>query len=353
MTKKTPAYGARAAKGPLEPIVIERRAPGPHDVEIEILYCGICHSDLHKVNNDWENTHFPIVPGHEIIGRVISLGGKSSSFREGDLVGVGCIVDSCRTCPECRAGNEMFCKKGVTFSFDSLERDGKTWTYGGYSTDMVVDERYVVRVPQVLNPARAAPLLCAGITTYSPLRQFACKRGDQVAVVGLGGLGHMAIKFAASMGAVVTVLSTSRDKEKDAARLGAKNFVVTKESGALDKLAGTFNLIVDTVSAPHDLNQELTLLGSLGTVVLVGLPPGSTKLYPGVLIHGNKRLAGSNIGGIPETQEMLDYCGKHGVVADIEIIKANQINDAYARMQRNDVRYRFVIDMASLRADSK
>ena len=350
MTKKTPAYGARAAKAPLAPMTIERRDPGSHDVEIEILYCGICHSDVHKVNDDWGTTHFPVVPGHEIVGRVVSQGASASRFREGDLVGVGCIVDSCRTCPECRAGREMFCVEGVTFSFDSLERDGQNWTYGGYTANMVVDERYVVRVPKGLDPARAAPLMCAGITTYSPLRQFGCKRGDQVAVVGLGGLGHMVVKFGASMGADVTVLSGSRDKEKDAARLGAKRFVATKEPGALEALEGTFDLIVDTVSAPHDLNMQLTLLRNFGTMVLVGLPPASTPLDAGVLIRGNKRLAGSNIGGIPETQEMLGYCGKHGVVADVELIKAKQINEAYARMERGDVRYRFVIDGASFGA---
>src|SRR5256712_2269290 len=347
MTKKTPAYGARAAKAPLAPMTIERRNPGSHDVAIEILYCGICHSDVHKVNDDWGTTHFPVVPGHEIVGRVQSRGASASRFRDGELVGVGCIVDSCRACPECRAGREMFCEEGVTFSFDSLERDGKNWTYGGYSTNMVVDERYVLQVPKGLDPARAAPLMCAGITTYSPLRQFGCKRGDQVAVVGLGGLGHMAVNFAASMGADVTVLSGSRDKERDAARLCAKGFVATREPGALDPLEGTFDLIVDTVSAPHDLNKELTLLRNFGTMVLVGLPPAATPLDAAVLIHGNKRLAGSNIGGIPETQEMLDYCGENGGVADVEIIKANQINDAYARMQRGDVRYRVVIDGAS------
>jgi len=329
-------------------MAIERRDPGPRDVEIEILYCGICHSDVHKVNDDWGNTHFPVVPGHEIVGRVASRGARASRFSEGDLVGVGCIVDSCRACPECRAGHEMFCEKNVTFTFDSLEHDGKTWTYGGYSSNIVVDERYVLRIPNGLDPARSAPLMCAGITTYSPLRQFGCKRGDQVAVVGLGGLGHMAVKFAASMGAGVSVLSGSRDKEKDAARLGAKQFVATRETGALEALDGTFDLIMDTVSAPHNLNKQLTLLRNFGTLVLVGLPPAATPLEAGVLVHGNKRLAGSNIGGIPETQEMLDYCGKHGVVADIEIIEANHINDAYARMERGDVRYRFVIDGASV-----
>jgi len=225
MPTTVPAYGARAAKTPLEPLTIERRDPEPHDLDIEILYCGICHSDLHKVNNDWGNTHFPIVPGHEIVGRVTSHGTDVKRFRKGDLVGVGCLVDSCRECPECRAGREMFCEKGVTFSFDSFDPERKTWTQGGYSSSIVVDERYVVKIPRSLDPARAAPLLCAGITTYSPLHQFGCKRGDRVAVVSLGGLGHLAVKLAASMGAEVTVLSTSPGKEKDATRLGATHFV--------------------------------------------------------------------------------------------------------------------------------
>jgi uncharacterized zinc-type alcohol dehydrogenase-like protein len=353
MTEKTPAYGARAAKGPVAPLTIERRDPGPHDVAIEILYCGICHSDLHKVNDEWGETQFPIVPGHEIIGRVVSQGNRVSSFREGDLVGVGCIVDSCRACRECRAGHEMFCEKGVTFTFDSFEQDKKAWTYGGYSAKMVVDESYVLRVPKGLDPARAAPLMCAGITTYSPLRQFGCKRGDRVAVMGLGGVGHMAVKLANSMGAEVTVLSTSPGKQEAAARLGAKQFVATTEPSALDPLAGKFDLIMDTVSAPHDLEKPLALLRNFGTMVLLGLPPDATSATPinaSSLVFGNKRIAGSNIGGIRETQEMLDYCGKHGVVADVEVIKANQINDAYARVGRGDVRYRFVIDGASFGA---
>ncbi len=350
MSMRIPAYAARAAKALLEPLKIERRKPGPHDVEIEILYCGICHSDVHKVNDDWGGTHFPVVPGHEIVGRVASRGAGATRFREGELVGVGCLVDSCRVCPECLAGHEMFCEKGVTFTFDSFDQNTKTWTYGGYSTDIVVDERYVLRVPKGLDPARAAPLMCAGITTYSPLHQFGCKAGDQVAVVGLGGLGHMAVKLAASMGGEVTVLSTSRDKEKDALRLGAKQFVAAKEPGALDALQGMFSLIMDTVSAPHDLNKQLTLLRNFGTMVLVGLPPSATQLDAFTLVHGNRRIAGSNIGGIPETQEMLDYCGKKGIVADVEVINANQINDAYKRMERGDVRYRFIIDAASLGA---
>src|SRR6266516_1986920 len=350
MSMNIPAYGARAAKAPLEPLVIERRKPGPHDVEIEILYCGICHSDVHKVNEDWSSTHFPVVPGHEIVGRVTSRGASAARFQEGDLVGVGCLVDSCRSCPECRAGHQMFCEKGVTFTFDSFDQNTKTWTCGGYSTSIVVDDRYVLRVPKGLDPARAAPLLCAGITTYSPLHLFGCKPGNSVAVVGLGGLGHMAVKLVASMGADVTVLSTSRDKEKDALRLGAKHFVATKEPGALEALQGRFSLIMDTVSAPHDINNQLALLQNFGTMVMVGLPPADTALNAFALVHGNKRIAGSNIGGIPETQEMLDYCGKSGVAADVELIKANQINDAYARMGRGDVRYRFVIDGASFGA---
>ena len=350
MSMQIPAYGATAAKAPLEPLKIERRKPGSHDIEIDILYCGICHSDVHKVNDDWGGTHFPVVPGHEIVGRVASRGTGATRFRGGDLVGVGCLVDSCRVCPECRAGHEMFCERGVTFTFDSLDQNTKTWTYGGYSRKIVVDERYVLRVPEGLDPARAAPLMCAGITTYSPLHQFECKPGDQVAVVGLGGLGHMAVKLAASMGADVTVLSTSRDKEKDASRLGAKHFVATKEPGALDALLGRFSLIMDTVSAPHDLSKQLTLLQNFGTMILVGLPPSAAQLDAFTLVHGNRRIAGSNIGGIPETQEMLDYCGKIGIVADVEVIKPDQINDAYRRMERGDVRYRFVVDTASLRA---
>src|SRR5256885_11693760 len=349
VSMEIPAYGATAAKSPLEPLKIERRNPGPHDVAIEILYCGICHSDVHKVNDDWGPTHFPVVPGHEIVGRVVSQGASASRFREGDLAGVGCIVDSCRVCSECRAGHEMFCEKGVTFTFDSPEPDGKTWTYGGYSTNMVVDERYVLRIPKGLDPARAAPLLCAGITTYSPLRQFGCKRGDRVAVVGLGGLGHMAVKFAASMGAEVTVLSGSRDKEKDAARLGAKGFVATKEPGALEAHEGTFDLVVDTVSAAHDLNKQLTLLRNFGTMVLVGLPP-ATPLDPLALVHGNKRLAGSNIGGTLQTPATLGCCARQRGASAPGLIQAQQIHDAVARMGRGDVRYRFVIDGASFGA---
>ena len=349
MPKQVSAYGARSANAPLEPMTIERRDPEPRDVEIEILYCGICHSDLHKVRNDWGSTHYPIVPGHEIVGRVTALGSEASRHRKGDLVGVGCLVDSCRACPACRAGHEMFCEQGATISFDSPEKGRNTWTYGGYSTSMVVDERYVLRIPTGLDPAKAAPLLCGGITTYSPLHQFGCKPGVSVAVIGLGGLGHLAVKLAASMGAEVTVMSTSRAKEPDANRLGARHFIATRESGALDAARAQFDLIIDTVSGPHDLDALVGTLRNFGTLALVGLPAQGAPVDATGLIFGDKRVAGSNIGGIPETQEMLDYCGEHNVVADIETIFAGQINDAYIRMDRGDVRYRFVMDLASLR----
>ncbi|HYB79646.1 MAG TPA: NAD(P)-dependent alcohol dehydrogenase [Thermoplasmata archaeon] len=350
MSRKVPAYGARAPQAPLAPMAIERRDLEPRDVDIEILYCGICHSDVHKVRNDWGNTHFPVVPGHEIVGRVASRGARVTGFHEGDLVGVGCIVNSCRACPECRAGHEMFCREGVTFSFDSFDKKREEWTAGGYSTSIVVDERYVLRIPKRLDPARAAPLMCAGITTYSPLRRFACKPGDEVAVVGLGGLGHLAVKLAASMGAHVTVLSTSRAKEQDARRLGAKRFVAAREPGALDAEAGRFDLIVDTVSGPHDLDRQANLLRSFGTMVLVGLPPSGAPVDVSGLVHGNKGVAGSNIGGISETQEMLNHCGKNGIMADVEIIRAGQINAAYQRIDQGDVHYRFVIDAATFRS---
>ena len=348
MPKTIPAYGARTSGGPVVPFPIERRAPRDHDVRIKILHCGICHSDLHKVRNDWGNTHYPIVPGHEIVGTVSSVGTSATRFHIGDLVGVGCMVDSCRTCAPCRDGHEMFCENGVTFTFDSPERGGDGWTCGGYSTEIVVDERYVLRIPPTLDPAGAAPLLCAGITTYSPLRQFGLRAGRRVAVVGLGGLGHMAVRFAASMGADVTVVSRSRGKERDAARLGAGRYIATSDPGSLEARNGTFDLVVDTVSAAHDMDRLTALLGSFGTLVLVGLPAQGAPVDASGLVHGNKRVAGSNIGGIAETQEMLDYCGEHGIVADVERIPAGRINEAYDRLERGDVRYRFVIDAVTV-----
>lgn len=335
---------------PLSPMTIERREPGPHDVVIEILYCGVCHSDIHQARDEWSGALFPMVPGHEIVGRVARLGGEALKFKVGDLAGVGCLVDSCRTCTPCTEGLEQFCEKGAAVTYNGTEMDRKTLTYGGYSTQIVVDERYALRIPGGLDPAGAAPLLCAGITTYSPLRQWGCKPGDRVGVVGLGGLGHMAVKLAASMGASVTVLSTSGEKEADARRLGATDFAVTKGGAVFRKLAGQMDLIIDTVSAQHDYNEYLGLLRPLGAMVVVGVPTQPSPVHAFSLIGGSKRLAGSMIGGIAETQEMLDHCAKHGIVSDIELIPIHKINEAYERVVTADVRYRFVIDIASLRS---
>jgi uncharacterized zinc-type alcohol dehydrogenase-like protein len=325
--------------------------PGPSDVLINILYCGICHTDIHQTRAEWEGLEhiFPMVPGHEIVGRVTQVGPAVKSFKPGDLAGVGCFVDSCRACDQCRSGAEQFCEQGVAFTYNGTEMDRKTPTYGGYSSQIVVKEGYVLKVPDGLDPAAAAPLLCAGITTFSPLRQWGCKKGDKVAVVGLGGLGHMAVKIAASMGARVTMLSTSRSKEADARRLGAQDFELTKDEATFEKLAGRFDLIVDTVSAPHDYNKYLGTLRPMGTMVIVGAPTEPTPLSAFPLIMGNRRLVGSMIGGIAQTQEMLDYCAKHKIVSDIELIPIQKVDEAYERMLKADVRYRFVIDLASLK----
>ncbi|HEX9079669.1 MAG TPA: NAD(P)-dependent alcohol dehydrogenase [Desulfuromonadaceae bacterium] len=345
---KTPAYAAVVAKGPLAPFTIERREPGPNDVLIDIIYCGICHSDIHQVRNEWGGATFPMVPGHEIVGRVAQVGGKVEKWRIGDTVGVGCFVDSCRECEACRSGEEQFCEQGTNFTYNSVERDGKTPTYGGFSTRITVDQDYVLRIPPNLEPQRAAPLMCAGITTYSPLRRYGVKPGDSVAVVGLGGLGHMGVKIARAMGARVTVLSHSPDKRADALGLGAEEFIATRTDAAFKENAGRFDLILDTVSAQHDYNAYLDLLRRDGTMVLVGLPDPA-PLSPGHLVLQRRRLAGSLIGGIRETQEMLDFCGKHGVAADVEVIPIQKVNEAYERVVRNDVRYRFVIYIPSLR----
>jgi uncharacterized zinc-type alcohol dehydrogenase-like protein len=346
---KTPAYAAASAKSPLAPYSIERREPGPYDVLIDILYCGVCHSDIHQARGEWGQSSFPMVPGHEIVGRVKQVGERVGKFKVGDLAGVGCFVDSCRECDPCRRGLEQFCEKGAAFTYNSTEMDRRTPTYGGYSTQIVVAERFSLEIPAGLDPAGAAPLLCAGITTYSPLRQWNCKKGDRVAVVGLGGLGHMAVKLAASMGAEVTVLSTSRSKEADARRLGAQAFEITKDEATFTKLANRFDLIIDTVSAPHDYNRYLGILRPQGAMVIVGVPPEPTPVAAFSLVVGNKRLAGSMIGGIAETQEMLDYCARNKIVSDIEIIPVQKINQAYERTIRGDVRYRFVIDIGSLK----
>jgi len=345
---KIKAWGAASAGAPLAPMTIERREPGAHDVELEVLFCGVCHSDIHQARDEWSGGLFPMVPGHEVVGRVVRVGAGVTKFKPGDLAGVGCMVDSCRSCDPCHDGQEQFCEKGNAPTYNGTEMDRKTPTYGGYSTSLVVDERYALRVPAGLDLAGVAPLLCAGITTYSPLRRWGCKAGDRVGVVGLGGLGHMAVKLAASMGARVTVFSTSGSKEADARRLGADDFVVTSGAKALGKLAGKLDLIVDTVSAPHDYDAFLKLLRPRGVMAIVGAPASSLSVHPFSLILGNKSLAGSLIGGIAETQEMLDHCARHGIVSDIELIPVQKINDAYERVLKSDVRYRFVIDIASL-----
>lgn len=346
---KVKAWGATAGGKPLEPLTIERREPNPRDVVIDILFSGICHSDIHTVREEWGQASFPIVPGHEIVGRIVKVGSAVTQFAVGQLAGVGCMVNSCQDCRPCHEHTEQFCEKGMAPTYGGTEMDRKTPTQGGYSTQVVVDERFVLHVPENLDPAGVAPLLCAGITTYSPLRRFGVKKGDRVGVVGLGGLGHMAVKLAASMGAEVTVLSTTAEKEADARKLGATQFAVTKDPQTFKRLAGKLDLIIDTISAKHDYNQYLSLIRPHGEMTLVGAPPEPSPVAAFSLIFGNKRLAGSLIGGIKETQEMLEHCAKHDIVSDIEIIPIQKVNEAYDRVLKSDVRYRFVIDMASLR----
>ena len=347
MTKAV-GYAARNATSPLGPFSFERREPGPADVRIEILFSGVCHSDIHQARDEWGGSIYPMVPGHEIVGRVTQVGKAVTKFKVGDLAGVGCMVDSCRECESCRAGEEQYCDRGQTvFTYNSRFPDG-TPTYGGYSDHIVADEAFVLRIPANLDLAAVAPLLCAGITTYSPLRHWNVQPGQRVGVVGLGGLGHMALKFAHAFGAHVTQFTTSPGKEADARRLGADEVVVTRDPAALDKLANSFHFIIDTVSASHDLNAFLHLLRRNGSMVLVGAPEHPAPVEAFSVISKRRSLAGSGIGGIPETQEMLDYCAAHGIVSDIERIPMQQINQAYERMIRNDVKYRFVIDIASL-----
>jgi alcohol dehydrogenase (NADP+) len=346
---KINSWGAPAAGKPLAPMTVDRREPGARDVVIEILYCGVCHSDIHQARDEWGGAVFPMVPGHEIVGRVTRVGGQVGKVKVGDVAGVGCLVDSCRSCGPCQEGLEQFCQQGPALTYNGTEMDRKTLTHGGYSTRIVVDEAFALRIPAGLDPAGAAPLLCAGITTYSPLRQWSCKQDDQVGVVGLGGLGHVAVKLARSMGAKVTVLSTSAGKEADARRLGATGFAVTRGGASFKKLAGRLDLVIDTVSAQHDYDAYLGLLRPRGAMVVVGAPPKPTPVHAFSLIGGNRRLAGSMIGGIAETQEMLDHCARHGIVSDVEIIPIQKINEAYERVLKSDVRYRFVIDLASLK----
>jgi alcohol dehydrogenase (NADP+) len=347
---RTPAYAAANAGAPLAPFAIERREPGPHDVLIDILYCGVCHSDIHQARDEWGGSIFPMVPGHEIVGRIARAGARVSRFKVGDAVGVGVFVDSCRQCESCKSGEEQYCDEGMTGTYNARERDTGAPTYGGYSTRITVNEDYVLRIPESLPLDRAAPLLCAGITTYSPLKHFGVKPGSEVAVIGLGGLGHMAVKLARAMGANVTVLSTSESKRNDAIAMGAHAFAATRDRDTFKRLASRFDLIIDTVSADHDYNAYLSLLRLNGVMVLVGLPDKALPVSAFVLVGKRRSLAGSMVGSIRETQEMLDFCAEHGIASDIELIGIEQINEAYERMLKADVRYRFVIDIASLRA---
>lgn len=344
----TKSYAAQSATSPLSPFNFQRREVGPHDVLIDIKFCGVCHSDLHQVRDEWGGSIYPMVPGHEIVGKISKVGEKVKNFRVGDLAGVGCFVDSCRTCASCTKGNEQYCETGMAGTYNGYEMDKKTPTYGGYSNFIVVDENYVLKISNKLPLNAVAPLLCAGITTYSPLRHWKVGKGQKVAVVGLGGLGHMGVKLAVSFGAEVTVLSSSANKEADAKRLGAHNFVNTKDEKAVAKVRNQFDFILDTVSAQHDFNLYLAMLKTDSTMVLVGAPPAPVPVAAFSLIPKRKTLAGSMIGGIRETQEMLDYCAVNNIVSDIEVIAIKDIEAAYVRMLKGDVRYRFVIDMATL-----
>lgn len=345
----TLAYAAQDPTSPLGPFQIDRRALGPEDIEIQILYCGVCHSDIHQARNEWRGSLYPMVPGHEIVGRVTRIGAGVTRLAVGALAGVGCMVDSCRTCASCRDGEEQYCEKGATYTYNSRAADG-TLTFGGYSERIVVAEAFALSISPALELAAVAPLLCAGVTTWSPLRHWKIGAGHRVGVVGLGGLGHMGLKFAHAFGAHVTQFTTSPGKEDDARRLGADAVVVTRDPAAFKPLRGTFDFILDTVSAPHELGPYLSLLRRNGTMVLVGIPDKPAVVSAGTLANNRRSLAGSGIGGIAETQEMLDYCAAHGIVADIELIAIQAINEAYRRMLANDVKYRFVIDMASLSA---
>jgi uncharacterized zinc-type alcohol dehydrogenase-like protein len=341
-------YAAQTKESDLAPWNFQRREVGPHDVKVDIRYCGVCHSDLHQIKDEWGNSIFPMVPGHEIVGRVVAVGNQVTKFNVGDSAGTGCMVDSCRTCASCQQGLEQYCQNGNSLTYNSLEQDRKTPTYGGYSNTIIVNEDFVLHIPESLNLAATAPLLCAGITTYSPLRHWRVGPGHKLGVVGLGGLGHMGVKFGVALGADVTVLSTSSRKEVDAQKLGAHHFVVTSDSAQLESVRDNFDFILDTVSAEHDYNQYLNLLKTDGVHICVGAPPTPSPLLAFSLIPGRKSIAGSSIGGIAETQEMLDFCAEKNIVSDIEMIDMKDIHQAYDRMVKGDVRYRFVIDMATL-----
>jgi uncharacterized zinc-type alcohol dehydrogenase-like protein len=347
--KNVKAFGTEAADADLQQLQIKRRIPTAHDVEIEILYCGVCHSDLHTARNEWRGTVYPCVPGHEIVGKIVSIGDHVSKFKVGDTAGVGCLVDSCRECEHCRQDLEQYCLVGSTGTYNSPDKYLGKRTYGGYSESIVVDENFVLRIPENIDLAAAAPLLCAGITTYSPLRHWNVGRGMQVGIVGIGGLGHMAVKLAKAMGAEVIVFTTSPEKVEDAKRLGADDVVLSKDEEDMKRYAGKLHFILDAVSAKHDINAYLKLLRLDGTLTLVGAPEDPLPVAPFSLIGRRRSFAGSVIGGIAETQEMLDFCGRHSITSDIEIINIQQINEAYERLLKGDVKYRFVIDMASLK----
>jgi alcohol dehydrogenase (NADP+) len=352
ITFSSKAFAAQSANSELGPFTVARRAPRAGDVQIEILYCGVCHSDLHTVRNEWEafvSTVYPCVPGHEIVGRVVKVGSGVKKFKEGDIAAVGCMVDSCHKCPSCLAGEEQYCDNFATLTYNSEDKFLGGITYGGYSDSIVVDESFVLRVPNGLDPAGTAPLLCAGITTYSPLLHWSVGKGQKVGIVDLGGLGHMGLKLAKAFGARVALFTTSQNKTADAVRLGADEVILSRDSAAMQKHAGSFDFILDTVAADHDLNAYLQLLKLNGTMTLVGAPPKPLGVASFNLIMKRRHLAGSTIGGIRETQEMLDFCGEKGITADIELIRIQQINEAYERLLKSDVKYRFVIDMASLK----
>ena len=350
---QTSGYAVTGATAPLAPFAFERREVRPHDVKMDILFCGVCHSDLHQAKNEWKNTIYPLVPGHEIVGRVTQVGNEVKSFKQGDLVAVGCLVDSCRTCSSCKDHLEQYCENGMVFTYNGKDKiDGST-TYGGYSTQIVVDEKFVLKIPtgfQEKDLAAVAPLLCAGITTYSPLKHWKVGKGTRVGVVGIGGLGHVAIKIAHALGAHVVVFTSSESKIEEAKRLGATDVVISKKEDELKKFTNSLDFIINTVSVPHNLDTYLTLLKRDGTMCLVGAPPHPHP-SPNIqnLIFKRRHIAGSLIGGLQETQEMLDFCAQHHIVADIELIPIQKINEAYERMLKSDVKYRFVIDIASLK----
>ncbi|MBC7651457.1 MAG: NAD(P)-dependent alcohol dehydrogenase [Deinococcales bacterium] len=345
----TNGYAAQNATSPVTPFSFERRDPGAHDVQIDILFCGVCHSDLHQIRDEWGGSIFPMVPGHEIVGRITKVGDSVTKFKVGDLAGVGCFVDSCRTCANCKEGIEQYCEEGMVGTYNGTEKLTGAPTYGGYSTNIVVDENYTLHISDKLPLAGVAPLLCAGITTYSPLRYVGVKKGDKVGVLGLGGLGHMAVKFAVAFGAEVTMLSTSPSKAADAAKLGAQHFALTTDPETMKGLQNSFDFILNTVSAPHDYNSYLELLRTNGTMIVVGVPPSSSTVPAFNLIMKRRSIIGSLIGGINETQEMLDFCAEHNIVSDVEVIDIDKVNESYERMLKGDVRYRFVIDIASLK----